>query len=169
MQCIVNVSRWIIWICNQIYANFLKLSKQTGIVSFSILQGVIQQLRGQNFAIFLPPSLRGQFLYPERGQKQTFFDPLPPSSCPRSYWMPPYEQCYRVSKLKLRWRFELCISKIRLLIRPIWQFFLALCSSALKKPMFQFYFVFILEIPLWSVWNTFCGTPLHTFLDSFSW
>ena len=22
--------------------------------------------------------LRGQFLYPERGQKQTFFDPLPP-------------------------------------------------------------------------------------------
>ena len=32
----------------------------------------------------LPP-LRGQFLYPERGQKQTFFDPVPPSSCPRSY------------------------------------------------------------------------------------
>ena len=24
-----------------------------------------------------PPSLRGRFLYPERGQKQTFFDPLP--------------------------------------------------------------------------------------------
>ena len=24
-------------------------------------------------------------LYPERGQKQTFFDPLPPTSCPRSY------------------------------------------------------------------------------------
>ena len=42
--------------------------------------GGIQQLRGQNFAIFLtpPPSLRGQFLYPERGQKTTFFDPLPP-------------------------------------------------------------------------------------------
>ena len=35
-----------------------------------------------------PPTLREQFLY--RGQKQTFFDPLPPSSCPRSYWMPPY-------------------------------------------------------------------------------
>ena len=35
---------------------------------------------------FLTPlSLPGQFLYPERGQKQTFFDPLPPSSCPRSY------------------------------------------------------------------------------------
>ena len=25
-----------------------------------------------------PPPLRGQFLYPERGQKLTFFDPLPP-------------------------------------------------------------------------------------------
>ena len=25
-----------------------------------------------------PPSRRGQFLYPEREQKQTFFDPLPP-------------------------------------------------------------------------------------------
>ena len=23
-------------------------------------------------------------------QKQTFFDPLPPSSCPRSYWMTPW-------------------------------------------------------------------------------
>ena len=38
----------------------------------------IQQLRGQNFAIFHHPALRGQFLYPERGQKQTFFEPLPP-------------------------------------------------------------------------------------------
>ena len=27
---------------------------------------------------FDPPPLRGQFLYPERGQKQTFFDPFPP-------------------------------------------------------------------------------------------
>ena len=32
-----------------------------------------------------PPLMCGQFLYPERGQKQTFFDPLLPSSCPRSY------------------------------------------------------------------------------------
>ena len=36
-----------------------------------------------------PPPLRGQFLYLKREQKQTFFDPLPPSSCQRSYWMPP--------------------------------------------------------------------------------
>ena len=28
--------------------------------------------------VFDPPPLRGQFLYPERGQKQTFLDPLPP-------------------------------------------------------------------------------------------
>ena len=27
---------------------------------------------------FDPTPLRGQFLYPEHGQKQTFFDPLPP-------------------------------------------------------------------------------------------
>ena len=26
---------------------------------------------------FFDPSLCGQFLYPKRGQKQTFFDPLP--------------------------------------------------------------------------------------------
>ena len=30
------------------------------------------------FPFFGPlPPLRGQFLYPERGQNQTFFDPLP--------------------------------------------------------------------------------------------
>ena len=42
--------------------------------------GVIQQLRGQNFAIYFltPPPGVDSFLYPERGQKQTFFDPLPP-------------------------------------------------------------------------------------------
>ena len=37
--------------------------------------GGIQQLRGQNFALFNPPPPRGQFLYPERGQKQTFLTP----------------------------------------------------------------------------------------------
>ena len=33
---------------------------------------------GQNFDIFYPPPLRGQFLYSEHGQKRTFFDPLSP-------------------------------------------------------------------------------------------
>ena len=41
-------------------------------------KGGIQQLRGQNFGTFLPSPLCEQFLYRERGQKQTFFDPLPP-------------------------------------------------------------------------------------------
>ena len=40
--------------------------------------GGIQQLRGQNFAIFRPPPLRGQFLYPERWIKTDILDPLPP-------------------------------------------------------------------------------------------
>ena len=38
---------------------------------------VIQQLRGQNFVIFNPLPLHGQFLFPKRRQIQTFFDPLP--------------------------------------------------------------------------------------------
>ena len=41
--------------------------------------GGIQQLNGQNFATFdPPPTMCRQFLYPEHGQKQTFFDPFPP-------------------------------------------------------------------------------------------
>ena len=37
-------------------------------------QGVIQQLRGQNFAIFLPlPPPDRQFLYPENGRKTEIF------------------------------------------------------------------------------------------------
>ena len=44
-----------------------------------MILGGIEQLRGQNFAIFLPSPLRGLFLFPERGQKQTFLPPtLPP-------------------------------------------------------------------------------------------
>ena len=39
--------------------------------------GVIQQLREQNFAIFDPLPAWTVTLYPERGQKQTFFDPPP--------------------------------------------------------------------------------------------
>ena len=33
-----------------------------------------------------PSPLHGHFLYPERGQKQIFFDP---SFCQHNYWMPP--------------------------------------------------------------------------------
>ena len=38
------------------------------------------------FCHFLTPRpLRGQFLYPERGQEQTLFDPFLPSSYLRSF------------------------------------------------------------------------------------
>ena len=49
----------------------------------TVLEG-IQQLLGHNFAIFDPPSPAWTFLYPQRGQKQTFFDPLLPRyiECP---------------------------------------------------------------------------------------
>ena len=42
-------------------------------IYFGRLYGGIQQLRGQNFAIFYV-----DFFYPERGQKQTFLTPPPP-------------------------------------------------------------------------------------------
>ena len=62
------------------YGNFCAAQKEKNnkvSCPVQIVLGVIQQLRGQNFAIFWPPSpLRRQFLYPERWQKQTFFDPL---------------------------------------------------------------------------------------------
>ena len=47
-------------------------------IVFRLYNVTILQLHGQNFAIFNPSPLRGQFLYPERGQKQTFLTPLPP-------------------------------------------------------------------------------------------
>ena len=48
----------------------IKLSRNLGLIFLPL--GVIQQLRGQNFA------LRGKFLYSKCGQKKAFFDPLPP-------------------------------------------------------------------------------------------
>ena len=46
-------------------------------------------VRGQNFATFWPTPLGWTVFYPKPGQKQTFLDPLPPSSYPRNYWMAP--------------------------------------------------------------------------------
>ena len=68
------------------------------------LKSTLAGLRGHStttwteFGHFLtPPPWVDNFytiLYPECGQKQTCFDPLPtPSSCPRSYWMDPYALC----------------------------------------------------------------------------
>ena len=41
-----------------------------------LVLGGIQQLCGQNFVSFDPPC-KGQFFYPERGQKQNFLTPSP--------------------------------------------------------------------------------------------
>ena len=58
-------------------ATFCKHAPTLLITKTAILGG-IQQLRGHNFAIFWPPTpWVDSFLYPERGEKQTFFDPLP--------------------------------------------------------------------------------------------
>ena len=69
MSCALAEAKLIEKRCNN---NTLKWQPQT----------LNNYVRGQNFSI---SSLRGQFLYPDCGQKQTFFDPLPPSSCPHSY------------------------------------------------------------------------------------
>ena len=52
----------------------------------------IQQLRGQNCAIFCPPPPCVDIFHTLSVDKNRHltFDPLPPSSCPRSYWMTPY-------------------------------------------------------------------------------
>ena len=52
------------------------------------LWGGIQQLRGQNFAILDPPLAWTVFIH-WAWTKTDIFDPFPPSSCPRSYWMAP--------------------------------------------------------------------------------
>ena len=52
--------------------------------------GAIQKLRGQDFDHFwLPTYLDVDIFYPKRGQKKAFFDHLPTSSCPRSFWTTP--------------------------------------------------------------------------------
>ena len=68
----------------------------------SYQKGGIQQLRGPNFTQFCPPT-------PFEWQKWTLYilstlchvthrglstDPPPPSSCPRTYWMPPKRSWY---------------------------------------------------------------------------
>ena len=50
--------------------------------------GGIQHLRGQNFAIFDPPPAWTVFIPWVWTKTDIFLPPPPPSSCPRSYWMP---------------------------------------------------------------------------------
>ena len=73
-----------------LYINF-KIS--TLLIKAYISKGSFKNYVDRVLPFFDPPSpLRGQFLYHERRQKQTFFDPLPPSSCPRSFCMAPNDE-----------------------------------------------------------------------------
>ena len=61
-------------------------------LAMDFTQGAIQKLRGQDFDHFWQPTyLNVDIFYPNRGQKETFFDHLPTSSCPRSFWMNPLD------------------------------------------------------------------------------
>ena len=64
--------------------------------------GLIQQLRGQEIVIFWPPPppLWRVFI-PWAWTKTDVFDSLPPSSCPRSYWMDPFQCWLQVSHKRL--------------------------------------------------------------------
>ena len=61
-------------ICHQLSKNHLLFAWDKGPFSNYV----------DTILLFFDPPLRGQFLYPERGQKQTFFDPLPPLSWSRT-------------------------------------------------------------------------------------
>ena len=51
-------------------------SKQS-VTKNKLSKGAFKNYVDRILPFFDPPPLRGQFLYPERGQKQTFFDPSP--------------------------------------------------------------------------------------------
>ena len=62
----------------------------------------LHTLRGRSqttftrFVFFWPPTpLRLHFLWYKSLQKVNFFDYLPPSSCKRSLWTPPYDVLYK--------------------------------------------------------------------------
>ena len=71
--------------------SFLPYKSWPNFVDESFLcKGAFNNYVDRIFFHFLTPSpCVDSFLYLERGQKQTFLDPLSPSSSPRSYWMPP--------------------------------------------------------------------------------
>ena len=56
-----------------------------------------------------PAPARGQFLNPERGQKQTLFDPLPPHlvhvviECPHTY-----QEGFKLWLILITWFFNFC-------------------------------------------------------------
>ena len=58
----------------------IQKSKEAAAVVCAILfyRGSFNNYVDRILTFFDHPHLRGQFLYPEREQKQTFFDPFPP-------------------------------------------------------------------------------------------
>ena len=70
----------------KLFVRFLEIefvkSKMHGLTFY---KGAFNDYLDRILPFFDPLPLRGQFLCSERGQKHTFFDPLPASSCPRSY------------------------------------------------------------------------------------
>ena len=84
------------------YENYLNRSYRIDISQFLVLSssmrrhcifrlGGIHKLRLQDLGFFWPPTpLRLHFIWYKSLQKVNFFDHLPPSSCKRSLWTPPY-------------------------------------------------------------------------------
>ena len=58
------------------HSYFLVLNKYLGVILLSL--GSFNDYVDRILPFFDPPPLRGKFLYPKRGLKQTIFDPLPP-------------------------------------------------------------------------------------------
>ena len=70
------------------WSRLIKNELALNVLNFYI--GAIQKLGGQDFDHFwLPTNLDVDIFYPKRGQKEAFFDHLPTSSFPRSFWMTP--------------------------------------------------------------------------------
>ena len=95
------------------------------------------------FCHLLTPPLRGQFFYSEHGQKQTFFDPLPPSSCPRSYWMVPYPPCKTMDWTLLSFHLHTHLSSVHPRTKKENYFFLLSMSPYIKQEIYE-------TFPYWS-------------------
>ena len=70
------------------FLQILNLKLTTVYIVYSNYFWSIQQLRGQNFAIFCPTPPAWSVFIPWAWTKTDIFWPPPPSSCPRSYWTP---------------------------------------------------------------------------------
>ena len=76
-----NFRFWLVWL--ELRESKALSSLNLSVQSIIIFRGPCIRWATEMFKIFKLSKfnnnyLRGQFLYPERGQKQTFFDPLPP-------------------------------------------------------------------------------------------